>query len=148
MWQRAATDSNAHRLSVVRGSSGSLKLIQVLPYGRTVVLLRNADSLIKHQQTGIFLAEHLTHFFYKQTLHWLHLSEQWQSYTSNNEIKTKENGMKQVASLHLTSITNSPKAENIAKAIDVYPTAKKPKSSTLVAHQFQLLNALFKLNQT
>lgn len=56
VWQRAATDTNAHRLSVVGGSSASLKLIQVLPYGCTVVLLRNADSLIKHQQAGIFLA--------------------------------------------------------------------------------------------
>lgn len=67
VWQRAATDTNAHRLSVVRGSSRSLKLIQVLPYGRTVVLLRNADSLIKHQQTGIFLAETLTHFLQANT---------------------------------------------------------------------------------
>lgn len=64
VWQRAATDANAHRLSVVRGSSGSLKLIQVLPDGRTVVLSRNADSLIKHQQAAIFLAENLTLFIY------------------------------------------------------------------------------------
>lgn len=52
VWQRAATDANAHRLSGVRGSSGSLELSQVLPYGRSAVLLRSADSLIKHQQTG------------------------------------------------------------------------------------------------
>lgn len=64
VWQRAATDRNAHRLSVVRGSSGSLKLIQVSPYGRTVVLLRNADSLIKPQLKGILFAENLTRYFF------------------------------------------------------------------------------------
>lgn len=50
VWHRPATGTNTRRLSLVRRSSGSLViLIQVLPYGRTVVLCRNADSLIEHQ---------------------------------------------------------------------------------------------------
>lgn len=39
VWHRPATDTSAHRLPLVRRSSGSLvRLIQVMPYGCTVVL--------------------------------------------------------------------------------------------------------------